>query len=609
MTADRVVQPSETRAQAGLSPDAARGASPGDATTVIASILQTQYVRYLTISTWAIGLLPICGLPTAALWFALTSFAGFVRGVVERRIVVRKGSGYGPEFLAVAALTTSFWAAAPILCWQSGHHFGPAMAIALLSVGFILVFSQLRNSPRQALIVSSPYSLALAYMLVSAWNSPDFWPLLAWVPFLATGIGVSVMLSLLQSAKIAAFQRDQAHLIEQLEQERDRAQAANQTKSAFLAMISHELRTPLNGVLGAAQLLQASNLSTVQRNYVELILNSGDGLLALLNDILDTTKIEAGQMSLDHTDVELLGLITKVSDHWRPRALQKSLKYDVIGLEQLPHIAVGDANRISQVLHNLLSNAIKFTEKGAITLTIRAEKLDEGHARINLAIKDSGPGIEDKDHERLFNPFEQLDDSSTRRYGGTGLGWTISQRLARLMGGDISLRSELGNGSEFTFSFRADIKVWRRSQPVAVPKPNTPSSDRALNILVVEDHPVNRMIIEGWLKSSGHRTAVAENGQEAVTLAQAGPYDIILMDVNMPIMDGLTATRLIRDEKNPNHATPVVIISASARSEDHEAGSQAGADAYVDKPIDFGQLATILNLAAKGGRQALKNAA
>ncbi|RZJ85964.1 MAG: hybrid sensor histidine kinase/response regulator, partial [Brevundimonas sp.] len=274
-------------------------ARPGEAAQALAAILQTQYLRYLIISSWALGLLGTIGWRTAVTWFVVTLGAGALRGAFERRLSSRVGAGWGMVFPAVATVTTAAWAAAPLLAWFSGAPFGQPLAITLIISGYVLVFAQLRSSPRQALVVSSPYGAAAAIILFSLWGTPMFWSFAAIVPFTAAGLFVLVTMTMMREARINAFQEHQAHLIQELEAARDKADAASAAKSNFLGVISHELRTPMNGVLGAAQLLSATRLESTQREYLSIIRNSGDNLLSLLNDILDMTKIEAGKMTFE----------------------------------------------------------------------------------------------------------------------------------------------------------------------------------------------------------------------------------------------------------------------------------------------------------------------
>ncbi|MDI1326671.1 MAG: response regulator [Brevundimonas sp.] len=581
----------------------------GEAAQALRAILQTQYLRYMIIGTWALGLLATVGLAIAALWFVGTVAAGAVRGAVEKRISDRVGAGWGLVFPAVATATTAAWATAPLLAWFSGAEFGHALALALLVSGYVLVFAQLRSSPRQAIVISSPYGVAAVIIAASLWGTPTFWQFLAVVPFTGAGLVVLVMMTMLREERIRAFQEHQSHLIEELETARDRANAANDAKSSFLGVISHELRTPMNGVLGAAQLLGATRLEPTQREYLSIIRNSGDNLLSLLNDILDMTKIEAGKMTFEVVDVSIEDLHKRVTGPFQAQAEAKGLTFSTRFEGDVPSVVRGDPLRVCQVIHNLLSNAVKFTDRGEVTYVVRGERLAGDRVRFDFAVTDSGAGISPEDLARLFQPFTQVDGSSTRRFGGTGLGLTIARRMANIMNGDINVTSTVGEGSTFTFSVETDVVEWAR-QEAAEPIDAEVSDGQALNVLVVEDHPVNRMILEAWLGSAGHASVSAENGQIAIDMAQDQTFDLIIMDVNMPVMDGLTATRAIRAGQGANRETPIVVLSASARSEDHAAGLDAGADAYLNKPIDFAALAHLMNrvgLGRAGVRSCIEN--
>ena len=576
----------------------------GDAAQALKAILQTQYLRYLIIASWAVGLLGVIGGIEALVWFVGTLAAGALRGVVERRVSRRVDKGWGLIFPAVATITTAAWAVAPLLAWFSDNPFGSTAAIALLIGGYVLVFAQLRSSPRQALVISSPYSAAALIMLGSLWGTPQFWSLLALVPFTAAGLFVLVMMTMLREGRISAFQEHQAHLIEELETARDKAAAANEAKSSFLGVISHELRTLMNGVLGAAQLLGATRLEGTQREYLSIIRNSGDNLLSLLNDILDMTKIEAGKMTFETVEVSIDDLAKRITGPFEAQAAAKGLGFEQITEGDIPSVVRGDPLRVCQVLHNLLSNAVKFTDEGVVTFRTRGSRVAPNRVRFDFMVTDTGSGIAKADLDLLFEPFTQVDASSTRRFGGTGLGLTIARRMTNIMGGDISVSSEVGSGSTFTMTVEAEVVEWARPAPVET-RVAERSEGQALSVLVVEDHPVNRMILEAWMGSAGHAASTAENGQIAVDVAQHQAFDLIIMDVNMPVMDGLTATRMIRSGQGVNRDTPVVVLSASARSEDHQAGLDAGADAYLNKPIDFAALAQLMTH-VPGGREQVR---
>jgi signal transduction histidine kinase/CheY-like chemotaxis protein len=574
----------------------------GDAAQALTAILQTQYLRYMIIASWGVGLLGTVGLWPALLWFGGTLAAGSLRGIVEHRLSHRVGTNWGVIFPIVATVTTGAWAIAPLMAWFSPTEFGRPLALALLISGYVLVFAQLRSSPRQALIISSPYGAAATIILFSLWGTNAFWSMLAVLPFTAAGLFVLVTMTLLREDRIRAFQSHQAHLIEELEAARDKANAANDAKSNFLGVISHELRTPMNGVLGAAQLLSATRLETTQREYLSIIRNSGDNLLSLLNDILDMTKIEAGKMNFEVVDIVIDGLNKRITGPFEAQAEAKGLTFVTTVDGEIPTVVRGDPLRVCQVVQNLLSNAVKFTETGEIHYLVRGHRISDQRVRFEFVVQDSGAGIAAADLERLFMPFTQVDTSSTRRFGGTGLGLTIARRMANIMGGDITVTSKLAEGSCFTLEIEAEVVEW--AKPVAAAEVHAEiEGGESLRVLVVEDHPVNRMILEAWMSSASHVTSTAENGQVAVDIAKDQPFDLIIMDVNMPVMDGLTATRIIR-EGGQNANTPIVVLSASARHEDHEAGLQAGADAYLNKPIDFGALAALMGRVS-GGRDAV----
>ena len=577
----------------------------GSAAQALSAILQTHYLRYLIITSWAVGLIATVGLLHGLLWFAGTLAAGALRGVVEKRISRSQNAeaGWDKVFPIVGAVTTAAWAAAPLMAWFSSSLFGHELAIALLISGYVLVFAQLRSSPKQAIVISSPYGVAAAIIAVTLIGDPAFWPFLMLAPFTAASLFVLVTMTVLREERIRAFQEHQAHLIEELEAARDKANAANEAKSNFLGVISHELRTPMNGVLGAAQLLSATRLDGAQREYLAIIRNSGDNLLSLLNDILDMTKIEAGRMNFESIDIQMDDLHRRIVGPFEAQAEAKGLRFVSEFEGDAPAVVRGDPLRVCQVVQNLLSNAVKFTESGEIRFVTRSRRLSERRVAFEFAVHDSGAGISEGDMDQLFQPFTQIDASSTRRFGGTGLGLTISRRLANIMGGDITVQSQVGSGSVFTFAVEGEVVCWEDEAAQTDADADRIEPD-GMKVLVVEDHPVNRMILEAWMGSTGRRTTTAENGQEAVEIARHQAFDLIIMDVNMPVMDGLTATRLIREE-GVNAETPIVVLSASARTEDHEAGMAAGADAYLNKPIDFRSLAGLMTQ-ARGGRPALQ---
>ncbi|MCC7267389.1 MAG: response regulator [Caulobacteraceae bacterium] len=555
----------------------------------LSTILGMQTLRYWLLGSWALAIAVVAGALPALIWLAVSVLAGMARGRYEANLAERGVTG--AQFTAVATASSAIWAVGPAIAYVSGGAAGAMVAVCLLLCGSILVATQFRDMPRRALLVSSPYAVAgFAFTFTS--SVAIAWAFLACGFASALALYANILFGARHRAQIERYEAEQRRLILELETARDRADAANQAKSAFLAMISHELRTPMNGVLGAAQLLHETPLAPQQKTFVELIQTSGDSLLCLLNDILDFAKIEAGRLDLEAIETPLKVTLERVAAIWEAKARTKDLNYRIDISPDAPDVIVGDPTRLSQVVHNLLSNALKFTEAGAVALVVKSQRLADDRARIAIEVHDTGPGISEEGQARLFSAFTQLDASTTRRFGGTGLGLAISRRLAEMMGGELSVSSEVGAGSTFTLAFEAEVAAWRggAGQVQAAEE----AIQRPLRVLVVEDHAVNRQILDIWLSSRGHSATMAENGQVALEIAAAQAFDLVLMDVNMPVLDGLSAVRRLRQSPGPNHNAPMVMLSASARAEDHQAGFDAGADAYLNKPIDFAALGSLL---------------
>ncbi len=563
------------------------------ATSLLSAILKTQQARYWLISAWGVALIPVSGPLVALVWWGSTIlWAGWARTQFENWVSRRQGAGFA-AFPLVGLLSAIFWAAAPALAWGSGHPFGRPLALLFLAIGYQLTFTQIGREPRKAMVITLPYSVVAVWIGATLWGTPAFPAYLVGMPVLYSGLAFSAYFAWGAHQKVLEHEAEQERLIRELESARNLAEAANQAKSAFMGMISHELRTPMNGVLGAAQLLQQQSLGPQEAELVHVIRDSGDALLCLLNDLLDLSKIEAERMTVEMVEVDLPNLLDRVTRVWRIRADQKELSYAVSVDPSVPTAILSDPTRLAQIIHNLLSNAVKFTAEGEVGVVVRAEPLSDTAVTIRLEVSDTGPGMSSESAARLFQPFTQLDLSTTRKFGGTGLGLSISRALARLLGGDLEVRSAPGEGSVFSLCFPAEI-VHREAAEPLVESPETWDACPPRKVLVVEDHPVNRMLLRTFLQGCGHTVVIAEDGALGLAAAQIEAFDLILMDVNMPVMDGLTATRALRSRPGPNRGTPLAVLSASARSEDHQAGLDAGADMYLDKPVDFQALAALL---------------
>jgi len=517
----------------------------------------------------------------AWLWAGIYSAAQLIELVLIREMTRRAHPGRALR-LAVAAMpaiTSIIFGFLSVPLFGSSVRFAPTLGGMLLAgalLNVIVVNSSLRSATLSA---AAPHVVYLLIAPVVARAANPHAPLANALWF---GVALLIVSVFVAARTLERALRAEAAAKEEAERRRHEAEEAVAAKSAFVAMISHELRTPISAILAGAARLHSDLPDANAKTHAALIGDAGAMMRTLLNDLLDLSRLDADRMAVEQAPFDLRQALADTLRLWRPDANKKGLRLRVEGAARLPRWVSGDSMRLRQVLNNLLSNAIKFTDRGAITVRLSVRETAEGLV-FEAIVADTGRGLAEDQMARLFTPFDQLASNVAREHGGSGLGLVISRELARLMGGDLTVSSKPGKGSRF----RLEIRVEAAEAPDLTAGGAVVEGAR---VLVVDDHMVNRRAIELVLQSFGIQPTLAESGERALELLQSEVFDVMLMDVYMPGLDGREATRQLRASEGPNRDIPVIAVTASATPKDWEACHAAGMNAHVAKPIDPTQL-------------------
>lgn len=524
-------------------------------------------------------------------WFAVNLILQLVNQVLCRRVLALTAPGSKAE-MGLAAFTlieTLGYGAMPLALLMTGDQTAAVAAMAMIGA---VALSGAAELPASRLISGAALATIGGMALAGLVFSPQagHWPTVV-----VAAVALAAMFAYVLEAALhrEAIEGALADALDRARTGERAAETANAAKSAFLATMSHEIRTPLNGVLGMSQVMSRDELSAPQRERLEVIRQSGEALTALLNNVLDLSKIEAGQMEVESIPFDLNEILESARATFATLALDKGLQLEMTVDDSARGVFQGDPTRLRQVLFNLLSNAVKFTDEG--TVILGAEAASGG---LKLWVSDTGPGMSQAELSRLFVRFAQLDSSTTRRHGGTGLGLAISHELCGLMGGALEATSAPGQGS--TFSLVAPLVRLGDAAPAPSINPAPPAGGlTGLRVLAAEDNEVNQVVLRALLAPLGVEPVMVADGAAAVAAWEAGEWDLVLMDVRMPVMDGLTATAAIRAREISQGRRRTLIIGLSADAMDHQVDEllAAGMDSHVSKPIDVTRLYGVLEAA------------
>jgi len=494
---------------------------------------------------------------------------------------IRKGGSMAGRFEAAFLANLSFgsivWAAMAWLFWTSGGVAGIVIGLAVVLGSLYHVSCNCISYVRSLIAAGTPFLAVFAAMPFQMFQDQRY----ASSTAIEVTLGFVFLSAYMLTALLASIERDS-----RLRAALNEAETATHAKSHFLAVMSHEIRTPMNGVIGMLDLLSRHDLEFSQRIRVQAALQSARDLVTILDDVLTFSKLEAGENKFERLPVSVPYLVSTTVQLFTPTAEKKGLKLEWSSTPTTPHWIESDPSRLRQVLSNLISNAIKFTDNGTIKVCVD-HKGDAADGCLSIFVMDTGIGVTEEQRLRLFKPFSQADAATGRLYGGTGLGLAICKQLIDAMGGQIGVISELGVGSQFWFIVPAPPTTAPRSSATSVRAlPEPAATLRSLRVLTVDDHPVSQQLLKMLLELAGHNVQQVSDGDLAIKRLQEEPFDLVLMDVQMPGIDGPTATQLIRTMEGPNRSVPIVAVTANTDQIEHERYRASGMTDCIAKPIE-----------------------
>ncbi|MEL6921547.1 MAG: ATP-binding protein [Pseudomonadota bacterium] len=498
--------------------------------------------------------------------------------ILQRRLIRGQADWEKPAYVANAFLAAVIFSSFPFLIWNSGTGAGYVMGLGMMLTAIIHCILIRSHHLGVCLATLAPLMMGTAIMVVphvfakEARSPAD----VTTASLVAAALYCTICVTYLVKAAI-----DQNKKHREMAEALERAEAANRAKDRFLTSMSHEIRTPLNGILGVAQISRDNAQDEPEIELAETLLASGHILKSMVDDILDHAKIEAGKMELHPEPTDLRHLCAAVTKLYAAHAEEKDLDLVVDVANDVPELVVADRLRLHQILANLVSNAVKFTSSGEVRITVSATQSAGRQFLVSFSVRDTGKGLTDAEMDTLFEPFSQVADEAELAAKGTGLGLPIARNLAHLMGGDIAVASSPDQGAQFTLTLHAE-SAESAASAITDGRPRLASSLDGLSVLVAEDNRTNRLILRGFLKGTGVHLQEVEHGAKAVEAARKAEFDVVLMDMRMPVMDGETAFNTIRADANP---VPVVALTANAMPEDRERYLQMGMDGYLSKPL------------------------